>query len=68
MAEKKNAIVAFFQSSISEMKKVTWPSQEEVIGSTWVVLITVIIVALILYFMDWGVSQLVAVILDSLQL
>jgi preprotein translocase subunit SecE len=45
--------VAFFQNSYAELKKVTWPSREEVGSSTRVVLISVAIFAAILGILDY---------------
>jgi preprotein translocase subunit SecE len=40
-------IIQFIEDSIAEMKKVVWPSREEIIASTKVVLVSVLIFALI---------------------
>jgi len=44
----------FFRDTNSEMKKVTWPSRNEVIGTTVVVLVATVIFAVYL----WGCDQL----------
>lgn len=46
-------IVAFFRDSYSELRKVTWPSREEVGASTRVVLVSVLIFAAILGVVDY---------------
>lgn len=46
-------ILQFFSESYAELKKVVWPSREEVGSSTKVVLISVILFALILGFVDF---------------
>jgi preprotein translocase subunit SecE len=62
MAED-NAIVArpkewvnttrdFFRDTASEMKKVTWPSRQEVVGTTLVVLVAVFIFGVYLWGCD----------------
>lgn len=35
-----------------EMKRVTWPNRKEISGATWVVVITVVIVALFIGVVD----------------
>jgi preprotein translocase subunit SecE len=45
-------IFAFFQESFAELKKVTWPSREEAISSTKVVLVSTLIIAAMLGFVD----------------
>ncbi len=47
-----NRIIRFFQESYAELRKVIWPSREEVTASTKVVLISVVLIALILGAMD----------------
>jgi preprotein translocase subunit SecE len=46
-------IIAFFQDSYAELKKVTWPSREEVGASTRVVLVSVVIFAVVLGVLDY---------------
>jgi preprotein translocase subunit SecE len=42
---------------------VVFPSKDELIGSTWVVIITVIIISLFLGIIDLGLSKLVGIAL-----
>jgi preprotein translocase subunit SecE len=51
-------IVEFFQEVKLELKKVVFPTKKEVIGSTWVVIITVLICALFLGLVDLGLGRL----------
>jgi len=46
-------IIQFFKESYGELKKVTWPSREEVTQSTKVVLISVIVIAAALGVVDF---------------
>lgn len=46
-------LIGFIRNSYAELKKVTWPSREEVGNSTRVVLISVVIFALILGTLDY---------------
>jgi len=45
-------IIRFFQESYAELKKVTWPSREDVASSTKVVLISVVLIAIALGIVD----------------
>lgn len=45
-----------------ETKKVNYPTKDELIGSTWVVVITVIIIAIFLGMIDFGLSRIIKVI------
>ena len=42
-----------------EAKKVIYPSKEELIGSTWVVIVTVFVVSIFLGVIDMGLGKLV---------
>ena len=47
-----------------ELKKVTWPSRKQTVGSTVVVIILVMIISLFLGVVDIGLSTLVRVVLQ----
>jgi preprotein translocase subunit SecE len=53
----------FFREVKVETKKVVFPSKDELIGSTWVVIITILIVSVFLGLVDLGLSRLVGVAL-----
>jgi preprotein translocase subunit SecE len=48
-----NKIIKFFKESFGELKKVTWPSREEVTSSTKVVLVSTILIAIALGLVDY---------------
>ena len=52
-----NKIIRFFQESYAELKKVTWPSREDVGASTKIVLVSVILIALALGLVDLLIFQ-----------
>jgi preprotein translocase subunit SecE len=54
-------IKEFFREVKIEIKKVVFPSKDELIGSTWVVIITVIVISLFLGIVDLGLSKLVGI-------
>lgn len=49
----------FFQEVKIEAKKVNYPKKEEVIASTWVVIITVFIISFFLGLVDFILSKIV---------
>jgi preprotein translocase subunit SecE len=55
-------IITFFQESFAELKKVTWPSRDEVVSSTKVVLLSTLIVAAVLGILDIILVQLIDII------
>lgn len=46
-------IIQFFKDSYAELRKVVWPSREEVGSSTKVVIVSVIIFAIVLGAVDF---------------
>lgn len=57
-------IVQFFKESKAELKKVVWPTKEDILSSIKVVIISTVIVALVLGFLDLGFSSLFRLILN----
>ncbi|RKX87782.1 MAG: preprotein translocase subunit SecE [Spirochaetes bacterium] len=46
-------IIQFFKDSYAELKRVVWPSRENVAASTKVVIVSTLIFAVILGFVDF---------------
>ena len=51
-------VIQFFKESRAELKKVVWPTRDDVISSIKVVIISTILVALILGLLDLGFTEL----------
>lgn len=58
-----NRIKEFYNEVKIEVKKVVYPTRDELIGSTWVVILTVIIISFFLGIVDLALSKLVKVAL-----
>ena len=52
-------IFAFLKESKAELKKVNWPSKEEVLTSTRIVIISILIIAVIIAVMDYVIKIVV---------
>ncbi|HMK55183.1 MAG TPA: preprotein translocase subunit SecE [Dissulfurispiraceae bacterium] len=52
-------VKSFFREVKVEAGKVNYPPKDELIGSTWVVIITVLIVSVFLGIIDMGLGKLV---------
>ena len=52
-------VVQFIKESRAELKKVVWPTKEDVISSIKVVIVSTIVVALVLGLLDLGFPKLV---------
>jgi preprotein translocase subunit SecE len=53
----KDKIKKFFEDVVKEMKKVTWPTKEELMESTKVVIIVCLILAGFTYVIDMLINQ-----------
>ncbi|HMS24914.1 MAG TPA: preprotein translocase subunit SecE [Acidimicrobiia bacterium] len=51
-------IITFFKEAWRELKKVSWPGRKEVINSTIIVLVCLIIVTLLVLVVDYGAERL----------
>jgi len=56
-------IKLFFREVKVETKKVVYPNREELIGSTWVVIVTVVAMSAFLGIVDLSLSKLVGLAL-----
>ena len=56
---------AFLQETRVEMKKVTWPSRDDVVATTGVVLATVAFFAVYLFFVEQGATWLITRLLHK---
>ena len=60
-----DASLQFLREVRVELKKVTWPSRKQTIGSTAVVLLLVMLVSIFLGIVDFGLSSLVRLVIGG---
>ena len=53
---QRTSLVTFYRQVVAELRKVVWPTQDETVRTTIVILIVVVIVSLILAGFDWVIS------------
>ena len=58
-------ISQYFNGVQVEMKKVTWLSKEEMLGSTLIVGAFSILIAIFLFFVDFGLSEFISRIIGG---
>ena len=58
----REKIINFFADTYREMRKVSWPKKQELIDSTIIVVITMIIFAIFVYVIDKGISELLKIL------
>lgn len=59
----KEKIINFFTDIVKEMEKVTWPSREELVESTKIVIIVTLVIAVFAWVVDFAVSEILKMIL-----
>ncbi|MFZ5947007.1 MAG: preprotein translocase subunit SecE [Stygiobacter sp.] len=52
----KEKIINFVNDVVKEMKKVTWPTKEELKESTSIVIVVCLILAVFTYIIDMGIT------------
>ncbi|NJN81290.1 MAG: preprotein translocase subunit SecE [Caldilineaceae bacterium] len=63
--KSENALVRYFKDTRAEVAKVTWPTREEGIRLTWVVLIVTVISAIVLFGVDLLFSSIIALLIQA---
>jgi preprotein translocase subunit SecE len=59
-----NKSAQFLREVKVELKKVTWPSRKQTVGSTVVVIVLVMLISLFLGVVDFGISSLIRMVLQ----
>ena len=54
----KEKIINFVNDVVKEMKKVTWPTREELKESTTIVIVVCLVLAAFTYIVDMGVTKI----------
>jgi preprotein translocase subunit SecE len=57
-------VAQFFREVKVELKKISWPSRNETIASTSIVIIIVLIIGMFLGIVDVGLSKIIKMILS----
>ena len=57
--DKGRHMWGFFQDAQTEVRKVVWPTRDETIQTTLIVIIMVVIVALFMWGLDWALGSMI---------
>ncbi len=57
-------VTEFLQQVKAELQKVTWPTRKETYGSTMVVIVLVLMVAIFLWVVDSALSTMIQALLN----
>lgn len=58
----KEKVINYFKDIAKEMKKVSWPTKDQLRDYTKIVILTMIIMSIFVYIVDKGVSEILKVI------
>lgn len=61
--KKENRIQRFFRETVGELRKVSWPTVKEARKLTGIVLLVLFAMAVVLGILDYGFSEIMALIL-----
>ena len=64
-AKKSKGLAKFFRETKAELKKVTWPSKDQLIHNTGVIIAFIVIVCIILSLLDFGFGNLMNLIVPN---
>ena len=56
-------IKRYWRETLAELSKVTWPSKDELVGSTIVTIIVSLALGFFIFLVDMGLSQVMRVVL-----
>lgn len=60
---RDNAIVQYLRETWFELKKVSWPTRQEALNLTLMVILVTTFLAIVLSLMDWAISEAFRLIL-----
>ncbi|RIK33206.1 MAG: preprotein translocase subunit SecE [Chloroflexi bacterium] len=60
---EENALIRYFKDTRAEIAKVTWPTREEGLRLTWVVLVVTVIATLVIFGIDFLFGMLVRLVI-----
>jgi len=62
---RESAIQRFFRETIGELRKVSWPTRQEAVNMTIIVIIVMTVVSLFLWLIDLGAAHLLSLALGA---
>jgi preprotein translocase subunit SecE len=62
--KEPNFIVRYYRETVGELRKVVWPTREEALRLTGIVLFVIFVTAVVLGAFDWLFAQLFKVLVN----
>ena len=63
---KPNRLAEYFREARAELRRVTWPTREEALNLTWIVLVVTVVMAILLWLLGILFSGIIGQILTSI--
>jgi len=63
--KKENAIVRFYRETVGELRRVSWPTRDEAINLTKIVVVVLVVMAVFLGLVDWIGGKLLDIALGT---
>ena len=60
--KQPNTVVRWYRETIGELRKVAWPSRQDTVRLTEIVLLVMLIMGSVLGLLDWVFSRLIALL------
>jgi preprotein translocase subunit SecE len=64
VVKEPNAIVRYYRETVGELKKVVWPTREETLRLTYIVLAVITVMSAILGGADYLFTQLIRILVS----
>ncbi len=64
-AKKPNRVLKFFRETITEIKKIVWPTPKTTFKNTGIVLVAMVIVGLVVFGLDTGLMALLSLVMNT---
>lgn len=61
--QKENRVMQYFRETRAELRKVVWPTREEAINLTLIVVVTIIVMSIFFGTVDYILTQLMGFLL-----
>ena len=60
--KEPNAVIRYYRETVGELRKVVWPTREEALRLTWIVLIVITVMAAVLGLADYLFAQFIRIL------
>jgi preprotein translocase subunit SecE len=65
MQKKRTGPKQFMQEVVAELRKVLWPTRQQVTTSSIIVIVVVVVMTTLIWALDFGIERLVSLVYGS---